>query len=104
MSSVDIGFWTRIAATSVLVNVPLAICLVVYGMPVAVAFALSAAGGVAALAIWDGSRSGTRETEAEPLRGDARAQGSLTSSPLSARSPEGACESRNPTIVSAASG
>lgn len=104
MSSIDIGFWTRIAATSVLVNVPLAICLVVYGMPVAVAFGLSAAGGVAALAIWDGSRTGTRETEAEPLRADARAHGSVTSSPSPGRSPAGACESRNPTMVSTASG
>ncbi len=55
-SGFDMGFWVRIALTSVVVNVPLAFSFVVYGMHPVLAFGFSGAAGIACLAIWDRTR------------------------------------------------
>ncbi len=62
----DIAFWAKIALTSLFVNVPLAVGMVVYGMHPAIAFGFAALAGMGTLVIWDGSRERAEEdAEAE---------------------------------------
>lgn len=75
MRRTDIAFWARIALTSLFVNIPLAVGMVVYGLHPVVAFGFAALAGMGTLVIWDGSRPGSEE-EAEAATEPAKASGS----------------------------
>lgn len=56
MRRIDVAFWTKIALTSLFVNIPLAVGMVVYGLHPVLAFGFSALAGMGTLVIWDDSR------------------------------------------------
>lgn len=62
----DLWFWVRIALTAVVVNVPIAVALVLNGVPMLYGGVLSAVAGAATLLIWDGARSRPESRDRNP--------------------------------------